>query len=81
MATVINVIEMEGNRIISIESFPIWEEQESGLVYEEVKNVFTEKIKENSDTITDDEIEGYYEEWYFSNEYGYACEICKSSIY
>ena len=81
MATVINVVEMVENRIISIESFPIWDEQESGMVYEEAKNAFIEKIKENSDTITDEEIEGYYEEWYFSNEYGYACEISKSYIH
>ena len=81
MATVINVVEMVENRIISIGSFPIWDEKNSGLVYEEAKNAFIEKIKENSDTITDEEIEGYYEKWYFSNEYGYACEIRKSSIY
>jgi hypothetical protein len=82
MATVINVVEMEGNRIISIESFPIWDEQESGIVEQEAEEAFISNIKEHSDTLlSDEEIESYYEEWYFSNDYGYACEIVRSSVY
>lgn len=82
MTTVINVVEMEGNRIISIESFPVWDEQESGIVEQEAEEAFISKIKENSDTLlSDEEIERYYEEWYFSNDYGYACQIVRSSIY
>jgi hypothetical protein len=81
MATVINVVEMEGNRILSIESFPIWDEQESGIAEQEAEEAFISKIKENSHNLSEEEIEEYVEEQYFSNESGYACEIVRSSVY
>lgn len=60
---IINVIEVMDNNNISIDSFPVYEEQLKHEVVEKAEELFTQKALENG--ANEEDLDSYIEEGYY----------------
>ena len=78
---VINIVETENNIVLGVESFGIYEDQDSDDVVEKAEDLFLSKIRENGFISEDmDEINNILDDGYWCNESDYSTNIIWSEI-
>jgi len=75
--SVINVVEVENNRVVGISSFAIIDPQEDGIVIQEAESCFAETLRQKG--VSEDVIEEAIEDEFYQMDF-YSLSLVWSSI-
>jgi len=75
---IINIVEVDDNVVLNIDSFPVFEEQLSNDVAEEVEELFKDIVSKKIDA-NDDEMDAYFKNGVYRSN-GYSCSIVLSYL-